>query len=175
MAIQSIFMGLCLFTLGLATQVSGAPRFSKTEAVVEQPLKTSVNFGPSMLIPGAGSAYPGFALSFAIATNLEIPLYVGVDTGYYFETSPTYGGHLPLMATMYAEFTPASKIRPIIGVSAGPTFGISRPTVFGMLLKPGVNVHVTSSIEVNIESRVGVLGSTLVFMPQIAACFALGG
>ena len=139
---------------------------------------TTITVGPSLNIPGAGGALPGFA--FTAATNVahDVPLYVGADSGFYFTGAPTFHGQVPVLATMYFEFVSTSnpRVRPLLGVSAGPTFGVGegqQAAQFAMFAKPGINIQLADGIDLNIESRLGVVGSTFTYLPQVAASFAM--
>ena len=164
-----------IFALLATPAILAAP--GHTDATVSTSrYPTNISIGPAMYIPGGDTALPGFALSIATPATGDYPLYVGVDTGFYFATGAEFAGNIPVLATMYIEFAHGSKVSPLMGVSAGPSFGVgrdARPAVFGMVFKPGLNISLSNSLSLNIESRVGVLGSTFVFLPQITAAFLL--
>lgn len=137
---------------------------------------TVLSVGPALDIRGAGKALPGMNFTAVTSAAPGVPLYVGVDAGFFFNNEPKFNGELPVLGTMYYEFQTGGSIRPVLGVSGGPVFGVgdnAESARFGMLMKPGVNIRMAETVGVSIESRIGVFGSTFVYLPQVAAHFNL--
>ncbi|MBI3295939.1 MAG: hypothetical protein HYZ71_14530 [Deltaproteobacteria bacterium] len=139
---------------------------------------TVLAIGPAIQIPGASKALPGIEFSAVTAAAPSVPLYVGVDASFFFttDTANKFVGSLPILGTMYYEFQTGGAVRPKLGVSAGPVFGIGdnqQSARFGMLATPALHIRMAETVGITIESKIGVFGSEFVYMPQVAAHFAM--
>ncbi len=171
MRILSIAALLAASSLMAAPTGSSSANFS-THSVPN----TVLSVGPALNIQGAGKALPGLNFTAVTAAAPGVPLYIGVDAGFFFNNEPNFNGVLPVLGTMYYEFPTGAATRPMLGVSGGPVFGIGEnqeSARFGMLLKPGLNIRMADTVGITIESRIGVFGSTFVYLPQVSAHFML--
>lgn len=139
---------------------------------------TVLGVGPALHINGdvKGKALPGMNFTAVTTAAPGVPLYVGVDAGFFFNNDPKFNGVLPVLGTMYYEFPTGASVRPVLGVCAGPVFGLGDnqdSARFSMLIKPALNIHMAETVGLSIESKVGVIGSTFVYLPQISAHFTL--
>lgn len=175
MKTYSLFL-ILLATYSLSGFGANRPGRSEITQAKMAPSTTILSVGPALEIPGEGKALPGFSFSAATPVSSTVPLYVGADAGFYLDTADKFKGNIPVMAVMYLEFATGGRVHPLLGVSAGPVFGVGegqKSVQFGMLLKPGLNISLSNDIDLNIESRLGVYGSTFVYLPQIAASFTI--
>ena len=156
------------------------------------PVKISV--GPSL---GILSGVVGFGgdVSVAIAPVSGMPLYVGLESGYYnWSQSASSSGYsqsgtissVPLLFTgLYAFDLPnSSPLHPYVGLALGMSFtgasasgdflsGSGSAVQFEGLLRPGVALDMGSNIDLAIEPKFGILSSSFVFLPHVDVVFGL--
>lgn len=169
---KSLVVLAFLVSTGLVAAPAGSSSVSFSPTHVA---KTILSVGPAIDIPGSNKALPGMNFTAVTSAAPGVPLYVGVDAGFFFKNDP-FIGELPILGTLYYEFVTGGATRPVLGVSAGPVFGVGNnpeSARFGMLLKPGVNIRMADTVGLTLESRIGVFGSQFVYLPQISASFAL--
>ena len=134
---------------------------------------TVMNLGAGFLI-GGGAASPGVGIGFHTHLTNSAPVYLGLDTGSYFHTSP-FAWIIPLMPTIKYLFFGNAMLVPTLGLSMGPVFGLGdfNSISFGMLFKPGVQMNINRQLDIFFEPRFGVVGSTFIFDPEISAVFSI--
>ena len=171
-------MKLSLLTILVSSGLWAATQTSTATFQSGRVANTVLSVGPSLHINGDanGKALPGLNFTAVTTAAPGVPLYIGVDTGFFFDNDPKFNGVLPVLGTMYYEFPTGAAVRPVLGVCAGPAFGLGdnqHSARFAMLIKPGLNIHMAETVGLTIESKVGNIGSTFIYMPQIAANFTL--
>lgn len=127
---------------------------------------TIMNLGAGFLIGGGGTA-PGVGVSFASHIT-NAPVFLGLDTGSYFYSSP-FAWILPALLAVKYAFRPVNVFTLTAGLSLGPTLAIgnyANTLSFAMFFKPGIEIGVTREIDFVFEPRFGVIGSTFVFDPE---------
>lgn len=140
--------------------------------IARVPTPTSIVIAPSLLVADNGAA-PGVIAQFSTPVMGSTPLFFTVDFGPYFYSN--YFGTSVAIAALagmdYRFALPRTKIRPLFGVNFGPAFG--RRVVFAMLFRPGVDFPLSADVELNLETRFGVIASSFVFLPQFGVRFVL--
>lgn len=179
MALVGFAYGLSAFAVETRrrTTTSTAHPDSSVERVSihEGALPMVVNVAPAIMVT-SGPALPGVNLELTARIIRSVNLYGGVVSGGYFFTAETFGAVIPLLPTAYFEFSPSPKVHPILGVALGPVIGAGNSTTavrFGMLFRTGMNIYLAPDIALNVEPRLGVIGSSFTFIPQLGATFAL--
>jgi len=134
---------------------------------------TVMNLGAGFLI-GGGAASPGVGIGFSTHISRTAPVYLGIDTGSYFHTSP-FAWIIPIMPTIKYLFFGNTALVPTLGLSLGPVFGIGdyNSVSFGMLFKPGVQININRQLDFFFEPRLGVIGSIFTFDPELSAVFQI--
>ena len=133
---------------------------------------TSIVVAPSLLVADGGVA-AGVLGQFSMPVIRGTPLFFTAEVAPYFASNYVATGVAvaTLVGMDYRFALPRTKIRPLFGVNFGPVWG--RRVVFGMLFRPGVDFPIAPSIELNLETRFGVIASTFVFLPQFGIRFVL--
>jgi hypothetical protein len=163
--------GVLLAVFLLATISRGEGRRHEHASVAAEG-GTLMNLGAGFLI-GGGSAAPGVGVSLSTRITSRAPVYLGVDTGSYFYSSP-FAWILPIMPMVKYLFYGNTPFVPTLGLSMGPVFGIgsgASAVSFGMLFKPGIQFNVNHDFDISFEPRLGVIGSNFIFDPEISALF----
>ena len=159
-------------------EATTSPAASRT-AIVERTTtsRTTVPLyatADAAMMVGGGSAYPGFGIGVHAKVENTVPLFAGVDTGSFLYTSGDFGMMFPLLASAHTRIQATEKLFPVVGVALGPVFSTTGKTVtFGMFFKPGLNVVLNKTVELNAEPRLGLIDSTFVFAPHVGATFTL--
>ncbi len=144
---------------------------------------------------GIGSIHGGVGLPINIGARFRLSkrskLWLGGDTG----VTIGWAFSLPLLFSATYDISGDTKetIRPYMGASVGPVFlfggyagysslarlsdyryGVSTSSVhMGILLRPGLAVHLSKSLDMNVESPFGAVGGMFFMAPQANIVFHL--
>ncbi len=165
----AVLVVICFLSLGQGVRAEGHRHSSEHSGSEEG---TLMNLGAGFLI-GGGSAAPGVGVGFSTRITSRAPVYLGVDTGSYFYSSP-FAWVIPIMPMVKYMFYGNTPFVPTLGLSMGPVFGIGSgvsAVSFGMFFKPGVQFNVNHDFNIFFEPRLGVIGSSFIFDPEISALF----
>jgi len=161
--------------LGILISASAIGRNLTTTFTAPSTAPTVLNLDGGMMI-GGGDALPGAEIGISSRISDDMPLYLGAEFGAFLRgESPSYAV-FPLMPTIYAQFQVSPRVRPILGVIAGPvisTGGGFSSVRFGFFGRPGINFDLGRTASLKIETRFGVIGSTVIFLPEVGAVFAI--
>lgn len=122
------------------------------------------------LLGNEGGALPGANVGVSTRISGSSPLYLGAELGFFVAAGTPSYGEFPLLGSLYYQFEPTKFIHPLLGVMAGPvisTGGNQAAMSFGAFFRPGFNFELGERAVLNVEPRFGVVGSSLVFLPEI--------
>ena len=173
---------LPIFTLWLGLFTFATPAYAakgwswwggdSTEKAQKKPFVPSyfLTVAPAIIV--AHGAAPGVNVQLSAKVLRDAPLFVTVDLGPFFETGYYGGVVFPILFGAEYQFDlPGTTVHPLIGVNLGPV--VYRYTVFGMLIRPGLNIDLAHNLQFNIETRLGAMGSAFVFMPVFGLRFQI--
>jgi hypothetical protein len=133
--------------------------------------------------PGTTGGIVGFGLTRALTADQV--WYAGLDAGLLFWTpsARTPGVQInslgiQLLPTVFFR-TPAPNL-PLwvqLGVSMGPHFYVEQASglpshagvIAEILLRPGIETRLSSDFSLELETKLGILGSSFIFLPQMGA------
>ncbi len=167
---------ILIITLGIFLSFSAGAAERLVETVHgPDTARTVMNLdGAIMATDGQDAA----GVNIGIAQRLEAatPLYIGAELGSFLTTGASTHVIFPLLGQAYYQLEFKSVVHPLIGVMAGPVIstGENDFTIdLGAFIRPGMNIELGRKAVLNLETRLGVIGSTFVFMPQVGAIFPI--
>lgn len=125
---------------------------------------------------GEDKASPGLSLTLATRMTDSLPLYGGADVGALFLTGEQFAMGLMALPTAYFRFQTAPGVYSLLGMSVGPVFGVGdniETLRLGLFLKPGLSVELSRSLDLTVETRIGLVGGEFYVLPNFAASFWL--
>ena len=136
-----------------------------------------VSFGPALAILKSEIGF-GVAATLIFKIIRDVPLYVGIESGFY-----RWGGistsSFPVLATLlYRLRIGESNVTPYMGVSAGVsitavTAGISSTKAqFEGLGRVGVEFELDRQTAIFVEPKLGILDTSFVFLPTVGIVFS---
>jgi len=132
-----------------------------------------MHFGPGMVF-GGGTR---FGVDARLSTKIveSAPVYAGVDLGVYLTMSP-FTMMFPITPALYYKFYGNAHIIPTLGVALGPVIGVgggNTAVEIALLFKPAMEFTVGNQTEFYFEPKLGLIGSTFVFMPNVGLIFRM--
>jgi hypothetical protein len=128
------------------------------------------------LLASEGDSAAGATIGIAQRLNAATPLYIGAELGLFLTTGYSTYTIAPLLGQAYYQLELKSVIHPLIGFMAGPVIssgGTDSTLQLGAFFRPGINFELGKSAVLNLESRLGVIGSNFVLMPQVGVIFPI--
>ncbi|MBY0370864.1 hypothetical protein K2X33_09275 [bacterium] len=134
-----------------------------------------VHVGPAFMVAGAAVG-PGVGIAIARRIAQRAPVYLGLDSGMFFQASPDLSIIVPALPMVYYRFGVNNQLTPILGLGLGPVLSIGASVKFldfMMLLTPGFQFNLDNEMDLFFRISFGVRGSVVMFMPQLGATFRL--
>jgi len=135
-----------------------------------------VHIGPGAMVAGAAVG-PGVGIAVARKIAQRAPVYLGLDSGMFFQASPDLNVIVPLLPMVYYRFGGAgAQLIPTLGLALGPVFSVGANAKFldfMMLVTPGFQFHLDNEMDLFFRTSVGIRGSVITFFPQLGATFKL--
>lgn len=133
-------------------------------------------FGPFASLYSDGASGAGFGLELSTQLRDEDALYLGFHLAYsampYLAAGSVTGFHfLPTLTYYFGKSSARSMVQFYVGLAAGAAFlqGAGSPgAYFEFLFRPGLRLGDFDSAFLNLEPKLGVLASRVVFMPQLS-------
>lgn len=196
-------VAVALFFAGGAPAATTESTSNLSDAIPREDAKNGglyMYVGPGLALYDGGT---GWAVNFGALTPAYegSPLFVGADLGIdRWSTSVTQIPNASVSASSTAfqllptaiyrfDIAQAPSLHPYVGLSFGPNILVGRgsTTVNGQpavdkssttlyietLFRPGVFTSLTDSVALQIEPKLGLLGSTFIFLPQVNAFFRI--
>ncbi len=133
------------------------------------------HLGPGFLVAGS-TATPGAGVLFSgkVFKGMN-EVYLGLESGIFFQTSASVSFLIPVLATVYYRFPSSSTVVPVIGAAAGVVLNVGGPSLLGLMFmgSPGFYVNVTPKLDLLFRSALGLVGGAFNFYPHLAAVFYL--
>lgn len=127
------------------------------------------------IIASNGSATPGAVIGLNTRLTERGPIYLGGEFGAFVATGTPSYAMFPLLASGYYQFELGTGVHPLLGAMVGPVFSTAAGSSvqLELLFRPGFNFEVGRRFVINVEPRLGVIGSSFVFVPQLGVILAM--
>lgn len=130
----------------------------------------------------------GGGLDLMFKTSQNLPLYVGLESGFYHffvgdnYISSTLNTVPAMISAMYQFEIPESKFHPYLGISVGASLDWGQLNYFGWsyyntqvlfmgLVKPGFAIALTPGVDFSVEPKLGLIKDQFIFLPQLGFSF----
>ncbi len=136
--------------------------------------RTVFQVGPGFQVSGA-SAIPGVGVGAARRLSAKMPLYLGIESGVFFNTIGLLTFQIPILPMVFYRFPINAEIVPTLGMGLGPliSFGGFNRVEFMMMINPGFQFYLDTDMDLFFRSSLGIIGSSFAFYPQIGATFRM--